>query len=79
MEYGEVFIIAGKCVFVEVGLGFVHMLQEESRVQIALDSSSVWHMVPALAQFFLTVVVCQMIILAGSDFCIYSHYTVQPA
>ena len=78
VEYSKLFIIADQSVFIKVGLGFVHMLEQEGRVEVPLYSPPIRHVVPALTQRFLFVVVCQMVILAGSDFRIYSHYPVQP-
>ena len=67
MEYGELLIIGKKTGFIEAGLGFVHMLEQEGRVEVPLYSPPIRHVVPALAQFFFVVVVCQMIILAGPN------------
>ena len=61
------FIVAVQGFLIEAGSGFIHVLQQERGIQVALYLPSIGHMVPSFAEFLFLVIVGDMIILAGSD------------
>ena len=66
VEDYELFVVTLQRGLIKAVLGLVHVLKQESGIEVSLDSSAVWHVVPPLAERLFLICQILMIVLAGS-------------